>query len=80
MKLVIDIPKERYEKYKRMGDSRYIFFEAICKGKPLDAALDEIRAEIIEKAKGTMNDTREEWLYMTLNIVDKYKAESGDKR
>jgi len=38
--------------------------------------LNKIRAEIIENAKRTMNDTRAEGLYMALNIVDKYKAES----
>ena len=41
--------------------------------------LDKIRAEIIESAKGTMNDTRAEGLYMALNIVDKYKAEWSEK-
>lgn len=40
--------------------------------------LDKIRAEIIESAKGTMNDTRAEGLYMALNIVDKYKAEGSE--
>ena len=35
--------------------------------------LDDIRADIIEKAKGTMNDTRAEGLYMALQIIDKYK-------
>ena len=32
MKLVIEIPEERYEEYKRIGDSRDILFEAIRKG------------------------------------------------
>ena len=32
MRLVIDIPKKEYEKYKRIGDSRDILFEAIRKG------------------------------------------------
>lgn len=41
--------------------------------------LDKIRAEIIESAKGTMNDTRAEGLYMALSIVDKYIAEGGGK-
>ena len=41
--------------------------------------LDKIRAEIIESATGTMNDTRAEGLYMALNIVDKYKAEWSEK-
>jgi hypothetical protein len=45
----------------------------------LQDALDKIRAEIIENAKSTMNDTRAEGLYMALNIVDKYKAGSEDK-
>ena len=35
--------------------------------------LDKIRADIIEKAKGTMNDTRAEGLYMALQIIEKYK-------
>lgn len=37
--------------------------------------LGKIRAEIIEKAKRTMNDTRAEGLYMALQIIDKYKKE-----
>ena len=37
--------------------------------------LDDIRADIIEKAKSTMNDTRAEGLYMALQIIDKYKKE-----
>lgn len=37
--------------------------------------LDKIRAEIIENAKSTMNDTRAEGLYVALNIVDKYRNE-----
>ena len=49
MKLVIEIDEERHEKYKRMGDSREIFFEAICKGKPLDDVLDKIWTEIEPK-------------------------------
>ena len=40
--------------------------------------LDKIRAEIIENAKGTMNDTRAEGLYMALNIVDKYRNEVSE--
>lgn len=40
--------------------------------------LDKIRAEIIENAKGTMNDTRAEGLYMALNIVDKYRNEVNE--
>lgn len=39
------------------------------------AVLDKIRAEIIENAKSTMNDTRAEGLYVALNIVDKYRNE-----
>ncbi len=41
-----------------------------------EPALDKIRAEVIEKAKGTMNDTRAEGLYMALQIIDKYRGES----
>ena len=40
--------------------------------------LNKIRAEIIENAKGTMNDTRAEGLYMALNIVDKYRNEVSE--
>ena len=37
--------------------------------------LDKIRAEVIEKAKCTMNDTRAEGLYMALQIIDKYRGD-----
>lgn len=40
--------------------------------------LNKIRAEIIENAKGTMNDTRAEGLYMALNIMDKYRNEVSE--
>lgn len=33
--LVIKIPEEKYNEYKRIGDSRDILFEAIRKGTPL---------------------------------------------
>lgn len=45
----------------------------------LNCVLDKIRAEIIESAKGTMNDTRAEGLYMALNIVNKYMAEGSEE-
>ena len=51
-------------------------YDRLCKALDNENVLDKIRAEIIEKAKCTMNDTRAEGLYMALNIVDKYKAES----
>lgn len=35
MQIVIDIPEEKYNEYKRIGDSRDILFEAIRKGTPL---------------------------------------------
>ena len=35
MKIIIDIPEERYNEYKKIGDSRDILFEAIRKGKLL---------------------------------------------
>lgn len=86
MKLVIEIDEDTYKDIKKgkvyssVRDVPQESVVAIANGKPLNELLDEIRAEIIEKAKGTMNDTRAEGLYMALNIVDKYKAESGDKR
>lgn len=46
-----------------------------CRECGREKVLDKIRAEIIEKAKGTMNDTRAEGLYMALTIVDKYRNE-----
>lgn len=36
MKIVIDIPEDKYEEYKRIGDSRDILFEAIRKGVVMD--------------------------------------------
>lgn len=35
MKLIIDISEEKYNEYKRIGDSRDILFEAIRNGTPL---------------------------------------------
>ena len=35
IELVIKIPKEKYNEYKRIGDSRDILFEAIRNGTPL---------------------------------------------
>lgn len=46
MKLIIDIPEENYNEYKKIGDSRDILFEAIRNGTPLQAELEEIKAEI----------------------------------
>lgn len=36
IELVIKIPKEKYNEYKRIGDSRDILFEAIRNGTPID--------------------------------------------
>lgn len=46
---------------------------------PKEPIFDKIRAEIIERAKGTMNFTRAEGLYMALSIVDRYGAERSEK-
>ena len=84
MKLVIEIPKERYEKYKRIGNSREIFFEAICKGKPLADVLDKIRAEIEPKcdrinslASVLPYTAHREIQELLCEIMDLCKAEGG---
>ena len=42
--------------------------------------LDKIRSEIAEEAKCTMNKNRAGGLYKALQIIDKYKEESEDKK
>ena len=46
MKLIIDIPQEKYEEYKRIGDSGDVLFEAIRNGILLDKMT---KGEVIHK-------------------------------
>ena len=62
-----------------MSKCRYDLSEDYNNKDCIACVLDKIRTEIIESAKGTMNDTRAEGLYMALRIIDKYKAEGSDK-
>lgn len=57
MQIVIDIPEEKYNEYKRIGDSRDVLFEAIRNGTPLPKGhgrIADIDAAIkcIEDAEG----------------------------
>lgn len=79
MKLLIDIPEEYYEVIKKIPVETYTAdMLIIANGKPLDAVLDEIRAEFKIKADG------DDWYHTTdglvweeaIEIIDKYKAES----
>lgn len=65
--LLMDVEMEKTQKiwFTTPSGRRVDFYNA--------DVLDKIRAEIIENAKGTMNDTRAEGLYMALIIVDKYR-------
>lgn len=82
MKIVIDIPKEIYELCVK--DDYFVYKEtdiirqAIKNGTPLD----KIRAEIeqIKEAEYQIYG-KGSWRFVDkcLNIIDKYKAESGDR-
>ena len=48
MKLIIDIDKEEYEKVLKFPDC-YAFGYAIVNSKPLQAELEEIKAEMEDK-------------------------------
>ena len=90
VKLVIEIPKKIYE-HACDGVNKFVTMEmdvvienAVKNGTPLSEVLSEIRGEIVDLAKQTMNDTRAGGVYMALNIVDKHVANSyisreGDK-
>ena len=49
--------------------------ESIWGKPPYTELLDKIRAEIVEEAKGTMNENRAGGLYKALQIIDKYREE-----
>ena len=55
---MIDIPEERYEEYKRIGDSRDILFEAIRKGTVLPEHGDLIDRNELLKQYGLENATK----------------------
>ncbi len=94
MRLIIDIPEQMYLNAKAdILCGLDIVVKAIKNGIPHETVtefadrcrecgrervLDKIRAEIIENAKSTMNDTRAEGLYVALNIVDKYRNEVSE--
>ena len=44
-----------------------------------DDVLDKIRAEIVEEAKGTMNENRADGLYKALQIVKKHMIEGSEE-
>ena len=80
MQIVIDIDEEEY---KDIDESTYpndhlvgTMIYAVKNGKPLDAVLDEIRAEINSPNRGTCD-------YFIVDriekILDKYKAESEEE-
>ena len=77
MKLVIDIPKEEYECVQITGclGNKTCVSNAIYNGIPLD----KIRAEIEEIARDYdkfADYRRVHGLWIALDIIDKYRAES----
>ena len=71
MKIVIDIPEDEYSWLKEHPNSirwSSVYTDSILNGTPLD----DIKKEIIDRAKRTMNDTRAEGIYMALQIIDKH--------
>jgi len=69
MKLIIDIPVEKYNEYKRIGDSRDVLFEAIRNGTPLDSNSEraEVQAYFDGEAYG--------WEQGRKALIDDVKAE-----
>ena len=73
-----DENKYDYEKQDIISDCARKTYEAnklAIEALEQEPILDKIRAEIVESAKRTMNDTRAEGLYMALQIIDKYRKE-----
>jgi hypothetical protein len=86
MKLIIDIPVEKYNEYKRIGDSRDVLFEAIRNGTPLDS--DSERAEVQayfagmsygweEGRKDLIDDVKAEIRAKHFHIVEKNDFDNG---
>ena len=78
MKILIDIPEEEYECVQITGclGNKTCVSNAIYNGTPLD----KIRAEIAEyKDDKIIHAERNEMIDITLDIIDKYKAESECK-
>lgn len=67
MKLVIEVSKEDYKRYKE--DKVCSYASAVLDAVPLNEVLDEIRAEI-SKLKGTFPNE------YYLKIIDKYREEN----
>lgn len=66
MKLVIEVNKEDYKRYKE--DKVCSYASAVLDAVPLNELLDEIRAEIEEYSLLTRE--------RVIGIIDKYKSES----
>ncbi len=77
MKIIIDISKELKQKIDE-GYTNQVIINKLWDATRNGIPLDKISAEIIENAKGTMNDTRAEGLYMALKIIDKYMTNPKD--
>ena len=79
MKLIIDIPEERYKDIKRIAsvqlEMRADTAEQIIAGTPFDSVIEDIKAEILclrddLEAKGYMNEIHA--LNFALEIIDKH--------
>ncbi len=83
MKLVIDIDKEDFTLIRSVNSPNVLLLTesramlAVKNGKPLDAVLDKIRAEI-ENIEYLSCPQPHVVLNDVLQIIDKYKAEGSD--
>ena len=74
MKLVIEVNKEDYKRY--VEDKVCSYASAVLYAVPFNEVLDEIRAEITNDIHKCNNTDMAFGMQHTLDIVDKYKAES----
>lgn len=76
MKLIIDISEEKYNEYKRIGDSRDILFEAIRNGTPLPKTYDisQMMYEIYMEGVNMTGEYQGCWVRFKdiEKVVDKY--------